>query len=230
MSQLKRLARMAFSFIQFNKALIRWPGLFIKYSIKNISEYGNDPTFKANIESMPNWIPINIRIISCTVKIAWHIANIDFTVGLEGMYRFSMMQKAVNDIVISLINNNMLSDDLHEEFIAYEEMTKSGNTTGTGRVWDFYDDAFNGLIFTRPYSSVLEVLLNCNFITRSIYDKYTPETNRLDRILREHDAVMYSGSNSEALLKNYDDSYFKARLFKDDSISLKQLEELQSKK
>lgn len=223
---LKGFCRQWVSAIGFARAVFRWPKIFIEQLTQNVETYNIDQTFKNNVDALPKWVPLKVKIALRTVEIAWHLANLDFSQGLEGMYRYSIMNKVVNDLVSSMIHKEMLTEKIINDFISYEKSIKAGNLIGVGLVWDFYEAAYCGLIFDRPYESILEVLLKHTFITPGVYNEYLNEVMRLDRILRDHDAVMYSGSNSHSLLKGYSDEYFKARLFIDESISLSKLEGL----
>ncbi len=225
-SKINGLFRNIMSFVYFNRQLFRWPANFIEQSKRNIDDYGNNKVFQKHVEALPNWIPLKLRIIWHSGSVAWSLSGIDFSTGLIGFYTHTIVEKVVNDLAISLILNEEIPRDLMDDFVKYEEAVKNNNLSGTGRVWDFYDSAYQHIKFDKPHVSMLDLMKDVNFIQDVTYVKYLPKLQQLDRVLVENDAVMYSGSNAEVLLGDYDDSYYAGRVYKESDLTLTKLLEM----
>lgn len=223
-STLMWLSRRYYSFLLFTKAILRYPRMYGKMWSVMSEEYEKDGSvFKGKINAMPNWVPVKLRIAYRVVYIAWLSSNMEFSGGMVTMYRTTILGKVVNDLVGNMGRHGYLTDEVYNEFADREIKVGSGNFSGHGKVWDFYDIAFSEFKFEHPYKTVVNSLLNAGLITTQVHERYHPIAVRLDTILRDHNAIIYQGSLAYGLLNSYDDHYYRAKIDPEAAVTLKDL-------
>lgn len=222
------LSRRYGSFTHFTKSIIRWPRSYISMYGKMLKQYDQEhDRFKERVDALPNWIPLKLRIGYRVINISWSLASMDLSVGWVGMYRVSIINKITNDLVVNMVRHGSITNEVYNEFADREIRIKAGNFSGHGRVWDFYDFAYSGFNFKRPYESVLNSLSTSGLIPTTTHEKYQPIVLRLDLHLRENNAIAYQGSLAYAILENYDDHYYRSKINRDLGINLNMLLEME---